>query len=186
MLQYQRAPDAYNNLFRKALSRTLSGVADWDVHVERVSAYGTSARYAYALLQSLAPGQSVPQAADTNDLLVQCSVGVKESPYSYTQFAFELQMAVASGAFDKYLRQYALYLRLYDAVDASAVSVITEQRRQDGNNNNGSDNRSSGVSGLSSTIIVIIVVFVAGTGGVWYYYESASYKRIGTWQTTTY
>lgn len=176
--QYQRATDAYDNLFKKALSRSMSGVAEWNVRVLKVSAFISSARYAYALLQSLVSGQAGSQAANTNDLQVWCSVRVEESPLSYAQYAYALQMAVAGGVFDQYLHEFALYLRLNDASDASAVTVSTEQHR--GDDDGGSNNRGSGISGLSSTVIIVIVVFVVGTGAVWYYYESASYKRIGT------
>jgi hypothetical protein len=172
--QYDGASDAYDNLFKKAIAWSLSGVAEWDIAVKKVTAYSGSRRsqYIFKTLTALAGWRG----SDGNEIQVVASVRVTDSAFSYAQLAYMLQVAVAGGDFDTQLHNYAAYLHLNTATDATAASVSTGQQRSEDSGDTHHRSRGS-VPGLSVTAIVLIVLFTVGAGAVWYYYEYATFKR---------
>jgi hypothetical protein len=150
-------------------------VAEWDIAVKKVTAYSGSGRSQH-ILKSLTALADRRNSDSGNEIQVVASVRVPDSAFSYAQLAYMLQVAVAGGDFDTQLHNYAAYLHLSTATDATAASVSTEQQRSEDSGDAHHRSRGS-VPGLSVTAIVLIVLFTVGAGAVWYYYDYATFKR---------
>jgi hypothetical protein len=126
---------------------------------------------------ALTTSDGMKLTATQESITLRCVVRVENAGYSYEQMSARLSAAVGDGTFDTLLYNYAVYLRLSDATDASARDVSTEQVSS---TSDSSGNRSSTSSVVMKeiTIAMIVICVAFALAAIWYFRDFISLKRL--------